>query len=155
MTSLAFWAKQQNKSCIDLLSEIYVQFGMYRENLISVTKKGKSGAEEIAEMMDNFRTNPPVSLGGSNVSILKDYQKSVSNNLSDGTSEVISLPKSNVLQFVLENGSQITARPSGTEPKIKFYFSLKSNLPSASQYDSVSKLLDNKIATIANELNLN
>ena len=148
LCEVAAWAKQQNKSCIDLLSEIYVQFGMYRENLISVTKKGKSGAEEIAEMMDNFRTNPPVSLGGSNVSILKDYQKSVSNNLSDGTSEVISLPKSNVLQFVLENGSQITARPSGTEPKIKFYFSLKSNLPSASQYDSVSKLLDNKIAQL-------
>ena len=154
LCEVAGWAKQQDKSCIDLLAEIYVQFGMYRENLVSVTKKGKSGAEEITAMMESFRATPPTSLGGSKVVTLMDYKKSTSTNLVNGTNSPIDLPQSNVLQFVLEDGSKITARPSGTEPKIKFYFSLKADLPSANDYDSVAALLDSRIDTIASELNL-
>ena len=155
LCEVAAWAKQQGKSCIDLLSEIYTQFGMYRENLISVTKKGKSGAEDIAAMMQSFRNNPPAALGGSRVSVLMDYQESTSTNLSNNTSEAIKLPKSNVLQFLLDDGSKITARPSGTEPKIKFYFSLKAELSSADEYNAVAQSLDARIDTIASELNLN
>jgi phosphoglucomutase len=155
LCEVAAWAKQQGKSCIDLLSEIYTQFGMYRENLISVTKKGKSGAEDIAAMMQSFRNNPPAALGGSRVSVLMDYQESTSTNLSNNTSEAIKLPKSNVLQFLLDDSSKITARPSGTEPKIKFYFSLKAELSSADEYNAVAQSLDARIDTIASELNLN
>lgn len=154
LCEVAAWAKEQSKSCIDLLAEIYVQFGMYRENLISVTKQGKSGAEEIATMMESFRATPPTSLGGNKVVTLMDYKKSISTNLEDGSSNTIELPQSNVLQFVLEDGSKITARPSGTEPKIKFYFSLKTNLSSVADYDSVAEMLDKRIDTIASELNL-
>jgi phosphoglucomutase len=155
LCEVAAWAKQQGKSCIDLLTEIYTQFGMYREKLVSITMKGKSGAEEITTMMENFRNTPPTTLAGSNVVMLKDYGKSISKNLSDGTTSTIDLPQSNVLQFVLADGSQITARPSGTEPKIKFYFSLKANLQSANEYDSTAALLDNRIEQIVSELNLN
>jgi len=154
LCEVAAWAKQQGKSCIDLLAEIYTQFGMYRENLISVTKKGKSGAEEIAAMMDSFRATPPTFLCGNKVITLIDYNKSTSTNLVDGSTSVIDLPQSNVLQFVLEDGSKITARPSGTEPKIKFYFSLKAVLPSVNDFNSVTEKLDKRIHTIAAELNL-
>ena len=154
LCEVAAWAKQQGKSCIDLLAEIYTQFGMYRENLISVTKKGKSGAEEITTMMESYRAKPPIYLGGSKVVTLMDYKKSTSTNLIDGSTTAINLPQSNVLQFVLEDGSKITARPSGTEPKIKFYFSLKADLRSAADYNSVAEQLDNRIDTIASELNL-
>lgn len=154
LCEVAAWAKQQGKSCIDLLAEIYTQFGMYRENLISVTKKGQSGAEEIAAMMDNFRATPPAFLCGNKVITLMDYNKSTSTNLVDGSTSVIDLPQSNVLQFVLEDGSKITVRPSGTEPKIKFYFSLKAVLPSVNDFNSVTEKLDKRIDTIATGLNL-
>ena len=154
LCEVAAWAKQQGKSCIDLLAEIYTQFGMYRENLISVTKKGKSGAEEITTMMESYRAKPPISLGGSKVVTLMDYKKSTSTNLIDGSTTAINLPQSNVLQFVLEDGSKITARPSGTEPKIKFYFSLKADLSSVNDFNSVTEKLDKRIDTIASELNL-
>jgi len=154
LCEVAAWAKQQGKSCIDLLADIYVQFGMYRENLISLTKKGKSGAEEIAAMMESYRDKVPISLGGSKVVMFIDYKKSTSINLIDGSTSPINLPQSNVIQFILADGSKITARPSGTEPKIKFYFSLKAVLPKVNDFNLVSEELDKRIDTIASELYL-
>jgi phosphoglucomutase len=113
-----------------------------------------NGQQQIAEMMERFRNHPPQSLGGSKVVELLDYQKSEKRKLETGVTEAIKLPKSNVLQFVLEDGSKISARPSGTEPKIKFYFSVRTELPSAAQYEKVKGQLMQKIETIIKEMAL-
>ncbi len=155
LCEVAAWLKTQNKSCIDLLAEIYTQFGMYREHLVSVTKKGKSGAEAIEAMMQNFRDTPPTVIGGSKVAILRDYKSGTAKNIATEIAEPIGLPSSNVLQFMLADGSQITARPSGTEPKIKFYFSLKAELNQVADYDSTANQLDTRIQDIVKELKLN
>jgi phosphoglucomutase len=112
------------------------------------------GAEEIAEMMQGYRENPPSTINGSPVVQLLDYQMQVGKNLQDGSVWDIKLPKSNVLQFILEDGSKISARPSGTEPKIKFYFSVKTNLDSAQSFDAKEKELDAKIESIISEMKL-
>ncbi|HEY0898705.1 MAG TPA: phospho-sugar mutase, partial [Sphingobacteriaceae bacterium] len=113
--------KDKGSSLFEAMIEMYQQYGFYKEKLVSITKKGKSGAEEIKSMMERFRNNPPATLGGSKVVRLKDYQLQKQTDLADGSITPIDLPKSDVLQFVLEDGSIISARPSGTEPKIKFY----------------------------------
>jgi len=108
----AAWCAEQGKTLYQLLQDIYAEYGMYKESLLSVTKKGKAGLEEIQAMMTNYRSNPPKQLAGSEVVKIIDYNKP----------EETGLPKSNVLQFYTADGAVVSVRPSGTEPKIKFYF---------------------------------
>jgi phosphoglucomutase len=148
------WAKDQGKSLYELLLDIYVEFGLYKESLISITKKGKSGLEEIQKMMDDYRNSPPESINGSDVMLIHDYQKQQTFDMISHLRYSINLPKSNVLQFILKDGSKISVRPSGTEPKIKFYFGVKENLSSKEEYTKVDKLLDDKIEGIIQSLKL-
>ena len=144
----AAWAASQGKTLYGLLKEIYVQYGFYYETLVSLTKKGKSGAEEIRAMMAQYRQNPPRSLGGVEVSVLKDYLTSTETRLADGSTLGIDLPKSDVLQFFLSDGSKITVRPSGTEPKIKFYFGAKAPLARVEDFEAVRSQLAEKVKRI-------
>jgi phosphoglucomutase len=140
--------------------DLYVQYGFYLEDLISITKKGMNGQKEIAEMMEGYRSNPPKTINGSAVVQLLDYELKVGKNLSagpggqTGESWVIDLPKSNVLQFILADGTKISARPSGTEPKIKFYFSVNALLASAGDVDKVMGELRGKISGIIGDMGL-
>ncbi len=148
------WAKDQNKSLFDILIDIYMEYGFYLESLISVVRKGKEGAEEIQKIMADFRSNPPKVIGGSNVITIHDYQLSKTLNTQSGLEEEILLPKSNVLQLITEDGTKISVRPSGTEPKIKFYFSLNEKLASREEYEKVKNKLEKKIIGITEELRL-
>jgi len=150
----AAWAKEQGKSLYELLIDIYLEFGLYREKLISIYKEGKSGAEEIQHMMDNFRNNPPNELGGSSVITIHDYLKQETINRINNITKRISLPKSNVLQFLTEDHSKISVRPSGTEPKIKFYFSVKGKLDKAENLEAANRKLDKKIEDIKGQLGI-
>ncbi len=146
----AAYAAQQGKTLLGLLKDIYVEFGFYKEKLISVEKKGISGLEEIKKLMENYRENPPQTINGSKVILIKDYlQSSIQHPASS-----IQLPKSDVLQFFLEDGSKISVRPSGTEPKIKYYFGVKAELKDSSQYSEVSNQLDAKIDSIIKDMKL-
>ena len=149
----AFYANQ-GKSLYEMLIEIYHKYGYYKEDLLSLTKQGKSGAEEIAAMMVNYRNNPPKEINGQKVLLMKDIQAGIAYNFEKNTQESIVLPKSNVLQFFTADGSKITVRPSGTEPKIKFYFGVVGELPDVAQYDETSAALQAKIQGIINELGL-
>lgn len=144
--------KDKGSSLFEALIDTYLQYGFYKEKLVSITKKGKSGAEEIKALMEKFRTNPPATLGGSKVIALKDYEKRIETDLNTNKTTQIDLPKSDVLQFVLEDGSIISARPSGTEPKIKFYCSVKTTLPSKEAYYQTDKQLDEKVDRIISDL---
>ncbi|RLD91749.1 MAG: phospho-sugar mutase [Bacteroidetes bacterium] len=148
------WVTDQGKGMMDLLKDIYQEFGFYKEKLVSVVRKGKSGAEEIQQMMADFRVNPPQSLAGSEVVNIKDYQSSISKNIKTGEETPIDLPKSNVLQFFTEDGSKVSVRPSGTEPKIKFYFGVKSKLKNKKDFDKVGLELENKMEAIVKDLKL-
>lgn len=150
----AAWAATSGKSLFDLLTDIYLQFGLFKESLISVVKKGKSGSEEIQKMMEEYRTSPPARINGSPVIMIKDYQSLVCRDLKAGREARIDLPKSNVLQFFLDDGSKISVRPSGTEPKIKFYFGVKETLASKSDYDRVNERLDCRIREIIRDMKL-
>jgi phosphoglucomutase len=154
IAEMVAYAKDQGKSLYDALIDMYVEFGFYKEHLISLTKKGKSGAEEIQEMMKNLRANPPKTLSGSAVEWMYDYESQIATNITTGATNPIKLPKENVLQFLTADGSLISARPSGTEPKIKFYFSVNEPLASRSEYEQVNKKLDVKIQTLISDLKL-
>jgi phosphoglucomutase len=154
LCEMAAYEKDKGRSLYQKLIDLYVQYGMFKEGLISITKKGMRGADEIAEMMKQYRDNPPTTINGSPVVRLLDYQEQVARNLQLAEVADITLPKSNVLQFVLEDGSKISARPSGTEPKIKFYFSVNAPLESADKFDEVQKQLDDKIAAIISDMKL-
>jgi phosphoglucomutase len=155
IAEIAAWAKTQQKSLYDILTDIYIEFGCYRERLFSLTKKGQNGAMEIKRMMDNYRNHPPEKIHGIKVVEIRDYKLMEIKNLVKNTSEKINLSSSDVLQFFLEDGSKITVRPSGTEPKIKFYFSVKSALNSSSEITDVENLLDKKIDGIIEDMQLN
>jgi phosphoglucomutase len=146
--------KEKRHTLFEKLMELYVEYGFYYEKLISLTKKGMNGSKEIAEMMQGYRDNPPKEIAGSKVKELLDYQLQVKKNLDTGSTEKIDLPKSNVLQFITEDGSKISARPSGTEPKIKFYFSVNTPLDNVSDFDKTQKLLEEKIDNIIDSMNL-
>ncbi|MCF8391599.1 MAG: phospho-sugar mutase [Bacteroidales bacterium] len=148
------WAKDQNKSLFDILIDIYMEFGFYLESLISIVRKGMDGAEEIQKLMAGFRKNPPQSVGGSKIILIHDYKLSISYDKKTGKETKIDLPKSNVLQFITEDGTKISVRPSGTEPKIKFYFSVNEKLPSREEYETVKLKLEGKIKGIIGELKL-
>ena len=146
--------KDNGSSLFEALVDIYLEYGFYKEKLISITKKGKTGAEEIIAMMDKYRNNPPATLGGSKVVALKDYERRVETNMSDNTTTPIELPKSDVLQFITEDGSIVSARPSGTEPKIKFYCSVNTKLSSKDAYAETEKQLDAKVDALMKDLGI-
>ncbi|MGI8582827.1 MAG: phospho-sugar mutase [Chitinophagaceae bacterium] len=148
------YEKDKGRKLFDKLIELYVQYGLYKEDLISITKKGMNGAKEIADMMEGYRANPPQKINGSDVIQSLDYQNQTDVNLKSGESKKIDLPKSNVLQFLLEDGTKISARPSGTEPKIKFYFSVNTKLDNAADFDVKERELDDKIGAIIIDMGL-
>ncbi len=154
LCEMAAYEKSRGRSLYDKLIELYLQYGYYQEDLVSITKKGRNGQQEIAEMMESFRSDPPKQLAGSRVVELLDYQEKKKTNLVTGETTALQLPKSNVLQFITEDGSKVSARPSGTEPKIKFYFSVNTKLDSADQFDSAREEAQKKIKMIIAEMNL-
>ncbi len=154
IAELAAWAKSQGKSVYDVLMDIHMKFSFYLESLINVVRKGKSGSEEIQQMMAGFRADPPESINGSRVTVIRDYQEQVSINTVSGKRTIITLPKSNVLQFLLEDGSKISVRPSGTEPKIKFYFSVFEKLEKREDFDQTNALLEERIMNLKKDLKL-
>jgi phosphoglucomutase len=151
---MAAYARSQGRSLYEQLIDIYVKYGYYKENLISITKKGMKGADEIADMMRGYRENPPTTINGSKVVTLYDYELQQVKSLKTGEVKPIDLPRSNVLQFVLEDGSKISARPSGTEPKIKFYFSVNQPLEKAADFDAVTLALDQRVQDIIKDMKL-
>ena len=152
IAEMAAYYKDQGSSIFDALIDIYLKYGLYKETLVSLTKKGKSGAEEIKALMEKYRSAPPAELGGSKVVRLKDYLSSEEKDLTSGTISTIDLPKSNVLQFITEDGSIISARPSGTEPKIKFYCSANTELVSRETFYETEAQLDAKLDRIMKDL---
>ncbi len=150
----AAWASEQNKTLYELLPAIYLEFGFYKEQLLSVVRKGKEGAEEIKQMMENYRAAPPASINDSKVTMIKDYLISTEFDLENKTENKINLPNSNVLQFFLADGSKISVRPSGTEPKIKYYFSVKEDFNDALKFDEMNHQLDMRIEGIIKDLGL-
>ncbi len=154
IAEMTAYAKDQGMTLMDMLIELYQRFGFYKERLISITKKGKSGADEIQKMMTGLRSNPPRELGGSPLTRLIDYQSLTKKDIKTGKEHRIDFPKSNVLQFMTADGSKVSARPSGTEPKIKFYFSVKGKLSSKTDFDMIWAALDEKIDRIIHELKL-
>ena len=152
---VAAYAKQQGSSFYEELLAIYMEHKFYKEHLISITKKGMDGAAEIQKMLSDMRNNPLTEIDGEKIESLSDYQASTRKNLITGKSTKINLPKSNVLIYQTESGTRIAARPSGTEPKIKFYFSVNTSLDHAKDADRIETELDAKIQRIIKEMNLN
>jgi len=154
LCEMAAYEKAKGKSLFDKMIELYMQYGFYYERLISITKKGMNGQKEIAAMMEGFRTSPPQAIDGSAVVEMLDYDMQTGKNLLSGETWNLQLPKSNVLQFITADGSKISARPSGTEPKIKFYFSVHTTLVSKEVYDDTFTGLDQKIQRIIKDMSL-
>jgi phosphoglucomutase len=154
LCEMAAYEKQKGRSLYQKMIDLYVQYGCYQEYLLSITKKGMDGQQQIADMMERFRQNPPVSINGVSVISVLDFASGIQQNLPSGTSSDIDLPRSNVLQFVLSDKTIISARPSGTEPKIKFYVSVHASLSKAGDYEKVASLLNDRIKGIVADLNL-
>lgn len=154
LCEMAAYEKEKGRSLYEKMIDLYVQYGFYKEKLISITKKGMDGQQQIAAMMDSFRKNPPGTINNSAVVQLLDYDLQKGKNLLNGEEWKIELPKSNVLQFILEDGSSISARPSGTEPKIKFYFSVNTKLDNAADFEKINKQLDDKINAVIADMKL-
>ena len=152
IAEMAANAKAQGRTVLQQLEAIHREFGQYQERLIAVTKKGRSGAQEIADMMTALRNDPPKTLAGSPVIIAIDHGKSTQTDLLTGATSSTELPASNVLQFVTEAGDKVSARPSGTEPKIKFYFSVRAT--TGDSHAETKAELERKIDTFIKELNL-
>jgi phosphoglucomutase len=150
----AAWAKVNGMSLYDLLLDIYVRCGFYKEKLINIVRKGNEGAEEIRTMMTGYRNNPPEKINNSKVLMINDYEKQISHDILNSTKTAIDLLKSDVLQFFLEDGTKISVRPSGTEPKIKFYFSVNTNLSSPDKFEETEKILDTRISDIIKDMKL-
>lgn len=150
----AAWSKSRGKSLFELLLDIYVEFGFFKEKLINIVRKGKEGADEIKAMMTGYRNNPPEKINNSRVIKIIDYEKQISFNKLKGSESKIDLIKSDVLQFFLEDGSKISVRPSGTEPKIKFYISVNTTLKSADKFEETEKYLDQRIGDIIKDMKL-
>jgi len=155
LCEMAAYEKNKGRSLFQKLLDLYVEYGFFKEDLISITKKGMDGQQQIAALMEQFRNNPPKQIAGNNVVKLLDYQLQKGTNLATGEEWAIKLPRSNVLQFILEDESIISARPSGTEPKIKFYFSVNTKLDHANDFDKANSELDEKIKAIISSLKLN
>ena len=148
------WAKNNGMSLYELLLDIYVKYGFYKEKLINIVRKGKEGADEIRAMMASYRNNPPETINNSQVIKINDYETQISHDIVKGTKSSINLIKSDVLQFFLADGTKISVRPSGTEPKIKFYFSVNTKLSSSDNFDETEKFLNKRIADIIDDMKL-
>ncbi len=151
---IATLAKSKGSSFFNQLIDLYATHGFFKERLISITKKGKSGAQEIQKIMDEARTSPPLEINGSSIIKIEDYQSSISYDATTNTSSAISIPKANVLIFTTDDGSRIALRPSGTEPKIKYYISVNKALKDASEFESTESELEVKINKILKAMNL-
>jgi phosphomannomutase len=151
---IAAQAKTKGSSFYNELMQLYVKHGFYKEHLVSLVKKGIAGAEEIKAMMIAFRENPLTKINGSKVVKIEDYQTGIARDLKSGNEAVMTIPKANVLVYYTEDGSKIACRPSGTEPKIKFYISVKARLDSFADFEGINKQLDSQIKTITNEMNI-
>jgi len=151
---VAAYARNKGKSLYEQLIDIYLEYGLYKEKLINIVRKGKEGADEIKAMMTAFRNNPPKIINNSTVIKINDYDTLISIDCLTGRKSRIDLLKSDVLQFFLEDGSKISVRPSGTEPKIKFYFSVNTKLESADKFDKTDKFLDQRIDGIIKDMKL-
>ncbi len=154
LCEMAAYEKDKGKTLYEKLIELYVKYGYYKENLISITKKGMNGQKEIAAMMETYRSSPPKNINGSPVVKLLDYETRKGRNPQNNEQWDLKLPKSNVLQFILADGSKISARPSGTEPKIKFYFSVNAPLATAGDFNRVDSELNERIKKIISDLKL-
>jgi len=155
LCEMAAYEKAKGSTLFDKLIELYMQYGFYYENLISITKKGMNGQAAITKMMEDYRQSPPTMIDGEAVTTLLDYELQIGKNLTTGETWKINLPKSNVLQFITANGSKISARPSGTEPKIKFYFSVNTQLKDKASFDTTYQMLQDKIKAIISSMQLN
>ncbi len=151
----AAWCREQGMTVYQLLKSMYLKYGFYREGMVSIVRPGKAGQEEIAAMMERFRNNPPQEICGSPVVTVRDYLTSESLNVATGEKTLIPIERSNVLQFLTEDETIISVRPSGTEPKIKFYFGVREPLASLDEFDKVERILDAKIEQMKKELKLN
>jgi phosphoglucomutase len=155
MAEIAAWARDRGMTYMDMLKEIYLKNGFSHEEGISVVRPGKTGADEIKQMMVNFRANPPKSLGGSEIVTIKDYDSLVCKDLVNGTESKLDFPTtSNVLQYFTADGSKVSVRPSGTEPKIKFYVEVKGNMTSVDQYEACNKAAAEKVELIKKDLGI-
>ncbi len=155
LCEMAAYEKSKGKTLFDKMIELYIQYGFYYENLISITKKGMNGQQEIKDMMEGYRQSPPVTIDGEAVVTVLDYELQLGKNLQTGETWKLNLPKSNVLQFITAKGSKISARPSGTEPKIKFYFSVNTELKNRESFDQKYQMLQEKINGIIKDMQLN
>ena len=155
MCEIAAQAKEKGSSVYNELQQMFVDFGFYKEHLISITKKGIEGANQIKQMMIDMRDNPVSEINGQRVIMVEDYQNSTARNLLTNEIETLHIPKSDVLIYYLEDGSKICARPSGTEPKIKFYFSVNTAIESIDEIPEAEAFLDTKIKNIISEMHLN
>ena len=154
LCEMAAYEKEKGRSLYEKMIDLYVEYGFYKEHLISITKKGMDGQQQIAAMMESYRNDPPKSINGFDVVMLRDYELQVEKNLLTGEEWKLELPKSNVLQFVLDDMTSISARPSGTEPKIKFYFSVNTQLNNAGEFEQKNKELDEKIKAVIADMKL-
>ena len=153
LAEICAWAKDNGKTLFDVLMDIYKEYGFSKEYTVNVVKPGKTGAEEILAMMTNFRNNPPQEIGGSKVVVTKDYK--TLKMVNHGVESSLEMPEtSNVLQWFTEDGTKISVRPSGTEPKIKFYIEVKGKLESAEAYAAANAAADKKIAAVRASLNI-
>ena len=154
LAEICAYAKDKGLTLYDILMNIYKEYGFSYEHTINVERPGKSGAEEIQQMMVNFRANPPKELGGSKVVLWKDY-KTLEATAADGTKTALTMPEtSNVLQWFCDDDTKISVRPSGTEPKIKFYIEVKDQLTDASQYEALVAKAEKKMEAIKKSLGL-
>ena len=155
MAEIAAWAKDNGKSLFELIQDIYLEFGFSKEKGISIVKKGKSGAEEIKKIMSNLRSKPPKEIAGSQVIVIKDYDTLRLIDVSAGTTNAMEMPEtSNVLQFFTADGTKISVRPSGTEPKIKFYIEVRGELKNRKDYEKANQVADEKIKAVMASLKL-
>jgi phosphoglucomutase len=145
LCEVAAWAKEKGSTFYEELIAMYAEYGFFREALVSLVKKGKDGAEQISAMMERFRTDTPSEIAGSKVIEMRDYKTGEIKNLVSGETTSTGIPASNVIQFYLEDGSKVTARPSGTEPKIKFYFSLNTEIEGKSDFEESKTRMDARI----------
>lgn len=151
---IAAWAKDQGKTLYDLLMQIYLEYGFSKEFTINVVRPGKTGADEIKQMMSNFRNNPPKELGGSKVVLCKDFQELTATDAEGNITKLDMPTSSNVLQWFCDDNTKVSVRPSGTEPKIKFYLEVKGTMKCAGCYERCEKEADEKIAAIKKSLGL-
>jgi len=152
IAEMTAYYKDQGSSLFEALLDIYVEYGYYREKLVSLVKKGRKGAREIQQILKKFREDPPAQLGGSKVTVVKDYKSGEAREVETGNTKPIDLPEANVLQFITEDDTIVSVRPSGTEPKIKFYCSVNAGLESRDDFDEVTGKLEQKLDTITGEL---